>query len=586
MKIINKIILQEIKPNIGRLVFVILLVFLGVGFEALTPLPFKILIDNVLGNEPLNPNSLLGRLLSFLTSQEVLGFFIVLVYAASSILSSLSDYFAGVGIKKVSKELVRSFAQKAFDNLEGLAVGHYQNKQIGDYIYRLSYDVSALGNMFEAGILPLVTNFFYLVLTIAIMFFISAKLALIALAMLPILAIGLRIFNTKIDSVANKSERSNSTLFSFIEEVLGQLKIIQAFNQEKKESKIFEQKEEVSLDNEINVYGFGLLLNLMIGLVIAMGYSVIIAYGIRSVIVGELSTGLLIVFIFYLDNLTNPLLSLLSAATTLKEDYIRVSRMIEFFTPKFRIHDTGEIKKIDNTSIDFEKVSLYGNGGGPILKNASFKIPAGKTTAIVGVSGSGKTTIASLILKFMNPDEGKIMIGETDIKKYSIKSLRETISYVPQEIVLFNDTIKNNIAFGRPDAPLDDIKKAAHLADAEKFIKDLPGGYDFGVGEAGSNLSGGQRQRLMLARAFLKSEAQIMVFDEPLSSLDIKTRGQVMSNIKEFGKNKTLIIISNLLEIIKQADHVVLVNEGEIIRSGTSSILREEIGLSNLILNS
>ena len=586
MKIINKIIFQEIKPRIGRLVFIIFLVFIGVGFEALTPLPFKVLIDNVLGNEPLDPASLLGRLLSFLTSREVLGFFVVLVYAASSMLSSLSDYFAGVDTKKISKELVRSFAQKAFDNLEGLAVGHYQNKQIGDYIYRLSYDVSALGNMLEAGILPLVTNFFYLTVTIAIMFFINVKLALIAISMLPILAIGLRIFNTKIDSTVNKSERSNSTLFSFIEEVLGQLKIIQAFNQEKKESRIFEQKEEVSLTDEINVYGFSLLLNLVIGLVIAVGYSVIIAYGIRSVIVGELSTGLLIVFIFYLDNLTNPLLSLLSAATTIKGDYVRVSRMIEFFTPKFRIHDTGRITEIDNTSIDFEKVSVYGDKGGPILKNASFKIPAGKTTAVVGVSGSGKTTIASLILKFMNPAEGKIMIGETNIKKYSIKSLRETISYVPQEIVLFNDTIKNNITFGRPDASIDEIKKAVHLADAERFIKDLPGGYDFGVGEMGSNLSGGQKQRLMLARAFLKTEAQILIFDEPLSSLDIKTRGQIMNNIKEFGKDKTMIIISNLLEIIKQADHVVLVNDGEVIRSGASSILREESGLSNLILNS
>ncbi len=586
MKIIDKIILKEIRPQIGSLVFVILLVFLGVGFEALTPVPFKVLIDNVLGNEPLDPDSLLGRSLYFLTSREVLGFFIVLVYATSSILSSLSDYFAAVGTKKISKELVKSFSQKAFDNLEKLAVGHYKNEQIGDYIYRLSYDVSALGNMFEAGILPIITNFFYLTVTIAIMFFISVKLALIAIFMLPALAIGLRVFNNKIDNVANKSERSNSTLFSFIEEVLGQLKIIQAFNQEKKESDLFEQKEEASLTNEINVYGFGLLLNLMIGLVIAMGYSVIIAYGIRSVIVGELSTGLLIVFIFYLDNLTNPLLSLLSAATILREDYIKVSRMVEFFTPKFRINDTGDIVKIKNTSIDFENVSVYGDEGVPILKNASFKIPAGKTTAIVGVSGSGKTTIASLILKFMNPVEGKILIGETDIKKYSAKSLRETISYVPQEIVLFNDTIKNNITFGKPGASMDEIKKAVHFADAERFIKDLPGGYDFEVGETGSNISGGQRQRLMLARAFLRSEAQILIFDEPLSSLDVKTRGQVMNNIKEFGKNKTLVIISNLLEIIKQADHVVLVSEGEVIRSGASSILKEESALSNLILNS
>lgn len=586
MKTIDNILLKEIKLRTPALLFVLLLIFLLVGFEAISPWPFKVLIDNVLGNESLDTNTFQGQILSNFSSKEALGFFIVLIYGATFIFSEITHYFVRIFRRRLGNSITYGFAVNAFGNLEQLAVGFYKQKQIGDYIYRLSYDVSAIGDLVDQGIVPLVTNFLYLASTIAILFFINVNLALVALAIMPALILALGIFNRRIGLASKSSEYYNSSLFSFIQEVLSQLKIIQAFNQETKELKSFKEREDYSVAGEFNVTGLGYMLNMAIGVLIAVGYALIFLYGIKYVGYGLITTGSLIIFIFYLDNLTNPVLSLITAAASVKEAYIKVSRMNEFFTPKFHTKDTGEIRAVENTDIVFDKVSAFAQSGTVMIKNVSIKIPMGKKTAIVGVSGSGKTTIASLILRFINPSSGKIFIGGKNITSYSIKALRNNIAYVPQEIVLFNDSIKNNIGFGYSRASAQDIQDAAELAVADKFIKRLPGGYDFVVGEEGANLSGGQRQRLMLARAFVRKHAKILILDEPLSSLDIKTRAVFMSNLNEFCEGKTTIIISNILEVIHQADHVIVVNEGTILSAGDSKSLLKESNLASLILHS
>lgn len=583
MKLVNKILYQEIKPHTGKLVLILVLILLGVGFGAVTPLPFKVLIDNVLGSEPLERGRFLGKFLSSFTSKEALGFFIVFAYAIANVVRDLGEYFASVNTKKLGKDLVQGFSQKAFDNLEKLKIGYYKQQNIGDYLYRLSYDVSAFGNLLEDGLLPFATNFLYMAATIAIMFFINSKLALVSLAVIPLLAIGLSIFNKRIDEATDKSEHSNSLLFSFIEEALNQLKNIQAFNREKKQLETLDQKESVALSNELTVYGLDFLLTLMIGIIVAIGYSVVLVYGIRLVSIAQVTTGLLIVFIFYLDNLTYPLINLLGAATAFRQQYIRVSRMGEFFDPELHIRDTGETYTITEPNIVFNKVTVYGGEEVPILNNASFEIPIGKTTVIAGVSGSGKTTVAGLILRFLDHDKGKILIGGKDIKDYSVKSLRDEISYVPQEIVLFNESIRENVTFGNKNVEFEDIKRATKLAVADKFIEQIPQGYNFIVGEEGTNLSGGQRQRILLARAFLKDKAKILIFDEPISSLDVKTRAEVVRNINLFSRNKTAIIITNILEFIHQADHVIVLNEGAVMYEGNSKALREG-GVYHLIL--
>ncbi len=585
MRTIDKILYREIKANIPSLGVIIFLMMLVVGFDVIAPWPFKILIDNVLNPNPIGPSDKLDFLLSFFNSRYLLGLFVVFIYFLSTFALANVEYVKSVFAKRFVRSLTSNFSKRAFKSLQSLAIGFYKKQQIGDYIYRLSYDVSALGEFLEDGVIPLTTSAIYLIITTTIMVLIDVKLTLLSLVVLPFLAIGLYSFNTYVDRATKRSEFFNSAAFAFIEEALTHLKIIQAFSQERRESRAFDARIESSLQSDMTLYYGDFLLTLLMGVIIAVSYSIIILYGIQAVFAATLTTGLLVVFIFYLDNLTQPILSIIYAVTVLRQSYIKIIRMEDFFTAKTHLEQSGTVKAIAETRITFHHVSLLADEGIKILDNISFEIEPGKRTVIFGVNGSGKTSVLNLILRFIEqPHSGRIFIGGRPIQDYDIAALRNIIAFIPQEITLFNDTIYHNIAFGNSHSSFRDIKKAAKLSTAEEFIKKLPGQYKFKVGEGGNFLSGGQKQRLMLARALVKKDAKILLFDETLSSLDVKTRKEVVRNIYHFSEGKTTLIVSNIFSVISAADNVIVLNQGKIIYSGPCNRLTKEVSLYKLIV--
>jgi ATP-binding cassette subfamily B protein len=588
MRAVNKILRKEITANSRPLFFVLGMMLLIVAFEVIAPWPFKILIDNVLSDTPIEPHTFLSFLHTIFPSRDLLGFFAIFVYFSSTFALSLLEYLRAVYAKQVIKNMTGNFSKAAFRNLQSLAIGFYNKQKIGDYIYRLGNDVSSLGELIEDGAFPLVISILHLVVTIGIMALISVKLTLLALAALPFLAYGLYSFNRRLTGATKKSEFLNSATFSFIEEALSHLKIIQAFSQEEKSSKAFDHRIEKSLRGDVIVYRLDFLLTLLVGLVIAISYSVIMLYGIQAVFSGTLTTGLLIVFIFYLDNLTTPIITIIYASTAMRSAYIKIMRMEDFFALKSHLdYKNSGLKKITDSAIRFEHVTLLGDEGKKILNNVSFTIEAGKRTVIFGGSGSGKTSVANLIMRFIEkPSHGQVLIGKHSIEEYNLKSLRDAIAYVPQEITLFNESIRDNIVFGNTHHSTERVRRAAQIADAESFILKLPGKYEFSVGEAGTYLSGGQRQRLMLARAIMKEEADILIFDETFSALDVKTRKRVLNNIYEFSEGKTSVIISNIFDVITAADNIIVLNHGRLLFSGAAHRLPREISLYNMIMES
>ena len=559
---------------------------LVVVFEIISPWPFKVLIDNVLNPVPLVGGTRIDDFLSTFKSREILGFFVVLVYFLSSFMHSIAEYMHAIITQKVTQRMIANFSKKAFENLEGLAIGFFKKQKIGDYIYRLSYDVHALGEFLEEGLLPIITSTVALIAAIVVMLLISVKLTLLALIALPILAFGLWSFNDHVAYTTKRAEFFGSAISSFIEEALSHLKIIQAFSQEKRQSIRFGRKADASLESDVSLYRVDYLLTLLVGLVIAMSYSFIIIYGIRSVFEGTLTTGLLVVFIFYLDHLTVPIISIIYASVALKQSYVRISRMNEFFTQKTHTVETGAITEVTDTTIKFDHVTFRGDKKVKILDDVSFEIKPNQRTIIFGLSGSGKTSILNLLLRFADtPSAGNIYIGGVNIKEYDAPRLRDAISFIPQEITLFDDTIRNNIAFGsKGESTLKEIKTAAKLAAAADFIRRMPGGYNYRVGEAGNLMSGGQRQRIMIARALMKKEAKILLFDETFSALDVKSREEVLHNMYEFSQGKTTVIISNVFSIIGAADHVIVLNRGKVIYDGKPSRLQKETALYRMIL--
>ncbi|HEV2339651.1 MAG TPA: ABC transporter ATP-binding protein [Patescibacteria group bacterium] len=585
MKTLRRIILHELRPYLLVLSFILFLMLVVVALQAAAPWPFKFLIDNVLGDETISTKTFIGWLISLVPSQELLGYIVVLIFFLISMGSSIVEYFQSKLLRKVIRGIIFDFSKSAFSQLEGFDMGFFRNQDIGDYIYRLNYDVGALGELIEEGILPIISSAFYLIFTAILMFTISYKLALIAFLALPFLATGLYIFNKRIEVGTKRSEFSNSTVFTFVQQILSQLKIVQVFSQEKNESKEFNLKLKKSLQNELLLYNLNFLLSLLVGAIIAISYSLIIGIGIHLFFLGEFSTGLLIVFIFYLDNLTQPLLDIIYASSAFKESYVRIERMKDFFNKRNQLHNTGIIKELSDTTIQFHNVILEGNQGMKILHNISFTIPENKMTVLVGVSGSGKTSVISLIPRLLsNPQHGEILLGDKNINTYDVMTLRKNIAYVPQENLLFNQSIFEIIAFGVPHATLAEVKYAAKLAYADEFIEKHPQGYNFRVGDEGNYLSGGQRQRLMIARAFMRKTAKILIFDEPLSSLDIQTRKDVWKSIKTFAEGKTTILVSNVLDVITNADQILFLNDGRLAEQGNHKKLLEKSNLYTLFV--
>ncbi len=583
MKKVDTILYRQIRAHLWNLIALVLLSFVVVALDLVAPWSFKILIDNVLSVQPEPLTGFFGSMLSMFKTPESLGIFAVVVYFLSMFMLTVFEYVNSVSVKEYIKKLTSDFSKTAFRNVESLAIGYYNKQQIGDYIYKLSYDVSAFGELVEGGMLPLITSCFYLVVTVTIMMYISPALTLLTLLSLPFLVLGLYYFNKQIAYVTRRSEFYNSLAFSFIEEVLSHLKVIQAFSQEKNKSERFNKKIDMSLGADVSYYKLDYILTLFVGIIIAVTYSVIMLYGIHAVFQGTLTTGLLIVFIFYLDNLTNPIISIVYALTEAKKSYVKISHMHDFFEDKRQTSHTGTASMIHQGMITFRHVNVM-SGDAHILENVSFDIEAGKRTVIFGMNGSGKSSLANLILRFSEPNSGKICIDGVDITEYDLAGLRDNISYIPQEITLFNESIYDNIAFGNPLAKQKDVERAAQLATADEFIKRNPKKYAFKVGEAGNFLSGGQRQRLMIARALMKDQAKILIFDETFSALDVKTRESVLHNIQTFSEHKTTIIISNIFSVVSTADNVIVLNKGRVIYHGPAKHLSTELSLYKMIL--
>ncbi len=584
MRIINRVLLKNLRHNSTGLLAVLLLMLLIVGFEAIGPWPLEALIDHVLAPNPIDTSTFIGALLSRFNSREILAFFIIFLYFANTFALAIANYMSAVVTNRVIKTITSQFSKSAFKSLQTMAIGFFKKQQIGDYIYRLSYDVYALGELFEEGLLPLLTSTLLMIVTTTIMFLINVKLTLLSLVALPFLTLGLYSFNTFITHATSRSENYNSAAFAFIEEALSHLKIIQAFSQEHRESRSFEEKIDTSLKADFVTYRLDFLLTLVVGIIIAISYSTILLYGVRAVFANTLTTGFLIVFIFYLDNLTKPILNMIYSVATIKQTYTKIIRMEDFFSPKTHLISEGHVRDMSGASIKFDHVTLKSPEGKKILNDVNFEIQPGKRTLIFGTSGSGKTSVINLILRFVEaPTSGNIYIGGVNVKEYQLTSLRNNIAYVPQEVTLFDDSIRENIAFGNTQSSMKDIREAARLAVADGFIKRLPGGYNFKVGEGGGFLSGGQRQRLMLARAFMKRGAKILLFDETLSELDVKTRQEVINNIFQFSRHKTTIIVSNVFALISSSDNIIVLHKGRAIYSGPSAHLPKETALYRML---
>jgi subfamily B ATP-binding cassette protein MsbA len=364
-----------------------------------------------------------------------------------------------------------------------------------------------------------------------------------------------------------------------VQEVFTSIRVVKAFAREDYEQERFEARSLENVETALKARSLKAKLAPMVEVIVAVGTCLVLGYGARLVLSGQLSAGVLIVFLLYLGKMYKPMRDLSKMTDTVSKAVVGYERIQEVLEIESKVRDLPRAKKAPRFKgkIEFDHVSFSYDGENPVLKDISFTIEPGQIAALVGPSGTGKTTVISLIPRFYDTTSGKVKIDGKDVREYKLKSLREQISFVLQDTLLFRATIWENIAYGKPEASRKEIEDAAQLANAHEFIEKMPEGYDTMVGERGVLLSGGQRQRIAIARAIIR-DTPILILDEPTSGLDAASEQSVIEALDRLMKGRTTLLIAHHLGTIRHADCIFVVKDSELVEKGTHEELLEAGG--------
>src|SRR5581483_2610455 len=403
---------------------------------------------------------------------------------------------------------------------------------------------------------------------------------LIALCVAPILFVVVYSYTHRIKQASRAVRKKESDVVSTLEEVLSSIRVVKAFAREDYEQKRFERESLASVETALKARSLKAKLAPIVEIIVAAGTCIVLWYGTRLVLTGGLTPGALIVFLLYLGSLYKPMRDLSKMTDTYSKAVVGFERIKEVLETERMVRDLPRARHAPrfHGKVEFSHVVFGYNKDNLILKDLSFTIQPGQVAAFVGPTGAGKSTIISLISRFYDPLSGQVKIDGWDVREFKQRSLRQQISFVLQETLLFRAPIWQNIAYGKPEATRDEIIQAAEMANAAEFIEKLPDGYDTMVGERGVTLSGGQRQRIAIARAVIR-RAPILVLDEPTSNLDAASEELVFDALNKLMHGKTSIVIAHRLTTIKQADVIFVVDDGKIVQHGTHDELLRSGGL-------
>ena len=549
-----------------RFTLAYLALFAAMVMNLLKPWPLKIILDYILLNKTM-PHQI--KLVSAIVGHDKLILLAVLcagivgIFFLESFFTFTRKYFmAGAG-----ERAINDIRQQVFGHLQML---EHRTDRSADLVVRLTSDIDSLKLMLTQHIQTFVNYFFTFVGIGVTMFLMDWQLTLSALAVAPPLYIISFYFSAKVAKLTREKRAKESEVASLVQETLISKDIVQAFAREEQEKKRFAEESEESLDATLERVKVSKGFGRTVEVIIAVGTAIVIYLGARGVLAGNITPGDLIVFISYLRDLYKPVGGLSELMIDFSGSLACGERVAEILEAEVKVADAPDA--IDappfRGDIVFENVTFAYDPGQPVLQNLSFKAFPGERVALIGSSGTGKSTIVNLLLRFYDPSEGRILIDGQDIRRYTLKSLREQISVVLQEPVLFHRTIRENIAYGKPEASFEEIADAAKKAQAHDFIVRFSNGYDTLVDEGGSNLSGGQRQRLALARAILKN-APIFVLDEPATGLDAGTEAKLNKTLDRLMNRKTSFIIAHRFSTIIMADLILMIEEGRIAEQGT-----------------
>jgi ATP-binding cassette subfamily B protein/subfamily B ATP-binding cassette protein MsbA len=569
-------LLRYARPHWRGLSLMLSAMLIDVGLNLARPWPLKLLIDNVIGSHRI-PHWLAQ--IPGADSRHGLLVWVVIAEVAIFLAGTLSTMAADFFSLKLGQQMTWSLAGDLFRHLQRLSLLFHTKRAVGDLIQRVTSDCYSIDTLLTGAVLPAIQALITLVAVFVVMWALEWRLTLLAIAVVPLIFLAVRHFGRPMKERSREMRDSEGRMSSVVEQTLGAIPAVQAFTRERDQERRFRHHAEQTVRAYVRSMYAGMWFQLFTGLATVLGTAAVIFVGGTLALEGTITAGTIVVFVSYLASLYDPIDSLSHTAQTVQEAAAETDRVMEIIEIEPAVSDrAGARERPLAGPIRYEDVSFGYEPGRPVLHEVTLTADPGEVLAIVGPTGAGKTTLVSLLVRFFDPWQGRITIGGTDIRDFTLHSLRSQIALVLQDPFLFPTTIAENIALGRPDAPQEQILAAARAANAHQFIERLPDGYDTLVGERGATLSGGEKQRLSIARAFLK-DAALLILDEPTSALDARTEGLLLDALERLMEGRITLVIAHRLSTIRGADEIAVLDAGRVVERGSHADLMRTPGL-------
>ncbi len=558
---------RVLKPYRGKLAIAMVAMVVVAGFNALQAYMVKPLLDGIFYEQN-------ARLLNLLPLALLLVFFVKGVFYF--IYSYLLEW--------VGQCVIKDLRNLIYGHLQDLSMSFYQNRPTGELISRIINDVSLLQGSVSHALIHILRDFFSVIGLLGVIFYMDWRLATISLVFLPMATVPIVVFGKKFRRISTRYQRSLGEATNILHETIGGARIVKAFCTEEQEKKRFAARVDHIFRTLMSETRYRCLSHPTIEFLGGIGMALIIWFGGVQVLKGNSTPGTFMSFLTALIMVYEPVKGVSKINSTIQSGMAAASRIFSLLDirPEIREKKDALVLPPFRKDIVFREVSFSYEAGQPVLDRINLTVRRGEVLAVVGPSGGGKTTLANLIPRFYDVTSGALLIDGHDVRDVTLHSLRSQIALVTQQTILFNDTVRNNIAYGRQECSQEEVVRAARAAHALEFIEELPRGFDTVIGESGARLSGGQRQRISIARAILK-DAPILVLDEATSALDTESERQVQQALDNLMQNRTTIVIAHRLSTIKNADRIIVMKEGHLVEEGTHEELLARDGVYNML---